>query len=267
MKEKVATANKSEKYWKNRFKSMVKKIMKTQNEKKMKKVSRKSYSEYSRRSKFRIKNEIREECQLGLNFMGLYDLVPTKVECFDPHSQKYEQWSLLNAEETEIFEMPDDGHGDDDVMQNMNKLDDVHFLLYVKDKFNISNKAWYELSSRVQNLPTVYGLTKRMQELNAQWHIAPTPGQAEGVQVKLEDSLLEHVPRLISSGRMKENDVLQLKISGDGTRVGKRLQLLNVTFTIINEGHTAATEKGNYVLAIIKQQRMITRQLMKVFLT
>ncbi len=137
-------------------------------------------------------------------------------------------------------------------MQNMNKLDDVHFLLYVKDKFNISNKAWYELSSRVQNLPTVYGLRKRMQELNAQWHIAPTPGPTEGVQVKLEESLLEHVPRLISSGRMKENDVLQLKISGDGTRVGKRLQLLNVTFTIINEGHTAATEKGNYVLAIIK---------------
>ena len=43
-----------------------------------------------------------------------------------------------------------------------------------------------------------------------------------------------------------------MKVSGDGTRIGKHLQLLNVTFTIINEGNVAMSEKGNYVIAVIK---------------
>ena len=34
--------------------------------------------------------------------------------------------------------------------------------------------------------------------------------------------------------------------------MGKRLQLLTVTYTIINEGAVAMTERGNYVLAIVK---------------
>ena len=34
--------------------------------------------------------------------------------------------------------------------------------------------------------------------------------------------------------------------------MGKWLQLLTVTYTIINEGAVAMTERGNYVLAIVK---------------
>ena len=50
---------------------------------------------------------------------------------------------------------------------------------------------------------------------------------------------------------MDDCQVLKVKVSGDGTRVGKRLQILNVTFTIINERSVAATERGNYILAIV----------------
>ena len=40
-----------------------------------------------------------------------------------------------------------------------------------------------------------------------------------------------------------------MKVSGDGTRIGKRL---HVTYTIINDGNVAMSEKGNYVIAVIK---------------
>ena len=43
-----------------------------------------------------------------------------------------------------------------------------------------------------------------------------------------------------------------MKASGDGTRIGKHLQLLNVTFSIINEGNVAMSEEGNYVIAVFK---------------
>ena len=45
---------------------------------------------------------------------------------------------------------------------------------------------------------------------------------------------------------------IKIKVSGDGTRAGKRLQLLNVTYTIINEEKIAMSEKGNYIVAVIK---------------
>lgn len=41
-------------------------------------------------------------------------------------------------------------------------------------------------------------------------------------------------------------------ISGDGTCIGKRLKLVNIAFTILNEKEAAVSEKDNYVLAILK---------------
>lgn len=49
-----------------------------------------------------------------------------------------------------------------------------------------------------------------------------------------------------------EEDVIRVKISGDGTCFGKRLKLVNITFTILNEKEAAMSEKDNYVLAILK---------------
>ena len=48
------------------------------------------------------------------------------------------------------------------------------------------------------------------------------------------------------------NTKIKVKISGDGTNIGKRLKIVNVTYTILNERDIAITEKGNYILAIIK---------------
>ena len=41
-------------------------------------------------------------------------------------------------------------------------------------------------------------------------------------------------------------------MSEDGTNIGKRLKVVNFTYTILNEKENAMSEKGNYVLAIIK---------------
>ena len=51
---------------------------------------------------------------------------------------------------------------------------------------------------------------------------------------------------------LNNTDTLKIKVSGDGTRIGKRLQLLNVSYTIINEGAVAASLQGNHIIAIVK---------------
>ena len=44
-------------------------------------------------------------------------------------------------------------------------------------------------------------------------------------------------------GNLISGDILKIKLTGDGTRIGKHSQLLNVSYCIINEGKIAATEK------------------------
>ena len=48
------------------------------------------------------------------------------------------------------------------------------------------------------------------------------------------------------------NTKIKVKISGDGTNIGKMLKIVNVPYTILNERDIAMSEKGNYILAIIK---------------
>ncbi len=90
LSEKRLKANSSAIYWKNRFKNAVKTQIKQQRKQRVIKHSRKSFSDYSARSKYQIRNELRGECQAALDFIGVYDLIPTKVEYYDPFAQLHE---------------------------------------------------------------------------------------------------------------------------------------------------------------------------------
>ena len=43
--------------------------------------------------------------------------------------------------------------------------------IYVKDKFNISNKAWHELATQTKQMPNNYKIEKKLKELNAKWNL------------------------------------------------------------------------------------------------
>ena len=45
-----------------------------------------------------------------------------------------------------------------------------------------------------------------------------------------------------------------MKITGDGTRIGKRLNVVNFGFTILEEGEAAYSATRNHCIAIIKEQ-------------
>ena len=234
------------KFWKLKFKGIVKKFIEQQRQIKICKRKNIAYADYSERSKFRIKGELKDNCQLALDFMGLYELVPYKVTFYDPVGESFDSLSLISEEEFSLSSAQDSALPEEQV----DKLDDVLLLLYIKDKFNISNKAWCEISMFSSKLPSYYTLNNRLKSLNKQWVVYPTPGGADGVQVKFKESLLMQVERLLRN-RLISGNILKIKLTGDGTRVGKHLQLLNISYCIINE-EVAATEKGNYVLAVIK---------------
>ena len=101
-------------------------------------------------------------------------------------------------------------------------------------------------------IPNTYSIKKRINELNSKWNLKPTPGDAEGVQLGFTKTLQEHIVRLQQTGEIKNGETIKIKLSGDGTNIGKRLTVVNFTFTILNEKEVAMGEKGNYVLAVIK---------------
>ena len=62
-------------------------------------ASKRSFGDYSGRSKYRVKQELKTECQSAMSFIGLHDLIPTKVEYFDLLSQSRDCLCLLDDDE------------------------------------------------------------------------------------------------------------------------------------------------------------------------
>ena len=49
------------------------------------------------------------------------------------------------------------------------------------------------------------------------------------------------------------NRKIRVKLTGDGTNIGKQLHVINFAFTILDEGDKAYSTAGNHCIAIIKQ--------------
>lgn len=134
------------------------------------------------------------------------------------------------------------------------EVNNLNMWLYLKDRFNISNEAWHELAMNSEDPPSLNKLIKHMNKINTNWDLKPTPGDTEGMQISFRKSLSEQIKRLRDTGTLKPGDMVKIKVSGDRTNVGKRLSVINITYTILNEKQQAVSEKGNYLLAILKEK-------------
>ena len=226
-----------------KFKSLVKRVAKM-NKKGVRGPEKKFFNEYSKQHQNRIKKQMKEECEATLSFLGLYNFMATKVEVFNHDTEQYDTFNLIDEEQ-----MP---HSDTDAANELTdtQVDDINYWIHIKDKLNISNEAWHEMAMKSKSIPNTYQTTQRINELNKYWKIRNTPGEAEGVQISFKESIEEQISNLQIKGDL-EGDKIRVKISGDGTCIGKRLKLVNVTYTILNEKEADMSEKSNYVVAIL----------------
>lgn len=168
-----------------------------------------------------------------LSFVGLYNFIATKIEVFNEDTQIYETFNLLDDDsELELTGEQEKVTGQD--------IDNTNVMIYIKDSFNISYLAWHEFSMKLKDIPNVHSIKRRLESLNGKWNITEIPGEVEGVQIKFADSLKSQIQRLQKEGF--EDTTIKVKLSGDGTCIGKGLNVVNFTYTILNEGQTAMTE-------------------------
>ena len=115
----------------------------------------KKFNDYSKHHQKRIKNQLKEECQTTLSFLGLYNFVATKIEVLKTETNQYETFNLVGEGELPFTESDPKAPSNDD-------FDNINMWLYLKDKFIISNEAWHEIAIKANDLPNIYSIKKRI---------------------------------------------------------------------------------------------------------
>ena len=130
-------------------------------------------------------------------------------------------------------------------------------LLYIKDWYMFLGEVYHEFASICKGLPRHHKIKERIAELNRFWNIKLTLYGTIGLQQSLKDRLHIRVRHLIEVSNpdapFLQNRTLRVKLSGDGTNVGKRLHLINFTFTLLDEGSSVHSSQGNHILAVLKE--------------
>ena len=203
-----------------------------------KKRRRSDLTTVSRQQQWFRRKQIQSDIQQSLLFLEDEGACATSITLVHSESKHTE---VINLQPNSLPQCSSE-QGEVDSHMNM--------VLYVKERFGLSNAAYHQLSMVCQQLPRSWKLKDLTKKLNSKWDIKPCPGN-DGVQQSLESRLRERVSHLLLERKVKSGDTLQVKLSGDGTKVCRKLNVINFTFTLLNEGEIAMSPKGNYTIAII----------------
>ena len=127
--------------------------------------------------------------------------------------------------------------------------DKVCSSLYVKDRFSVLNEAFHELSM-VSDLPTSFQVKKMTKALNSKFEIRSIG--TIGVQQSLRTRLAIRLTKLVEQSNLPISSVIRVKLTGDGTQIARGLTVVNIAFTILEEGQRACSASGNHSIAILK---------------
>lgn len=210
--------------------------------------SSKDFSDYSKSHQRRLKRVRTRKCEDSLLWLHQEGLTQLAVHVKNRSTGRTEKITLDRAEMEDIF-------GPDELTEE--NIDILNVILLIKDQYNISSSAYHELTQICKALPRSYRVKERIKELNSRWNIRPTPHGTVGFQQSLEDCLRIQVQQLLkdshSDSKFVHDRTLRLKLSEDGTKIGKRLHLVNFTFTLLDDGKKAYPFEGNHILAVVKE--------------
>ena len=86
----VLKTEKKEKNYKKKFKILARQIAKLQRDGKRGPGKKKKFTDYTKPHQSRLRQQMKENCQATLSFLGLNDFIATKVEVFNGETQQYE---------------------------------------------------------------------------------------------------------------------------------------------------------------------------------
>ena len=121
--------------------------------------------------------------------------------------------------------------------------------LYLKDRYGISDKTYHELALSSAKFPKLRSVKLYANQLNASYNIQELPGGI-GVFQSLRERLTTRINKLTNNNPMTDS-VIKVKLFGDGTCLGKRIHVVNIVFSVMNEANCKSVT-GNHILSILK---------------
>ena len=204
------------------------------------------------RQKQRLKRARSSSCKASLGWLDEESYTPISIQVLNKSTNQVEQIELENVEE--LLGDTSEVHTND-----LNLLD---MMLFVKDSYSVSDVAYHEMAQLCKQLPRQYKIKEQIKDLNKLWNIKPLPNDIEGVQQSLEDRLkvrIEHLLRVSPpDSEFIKSKKVNVKLSGDGTCIGKRLHVVCFTFTVLEESEITGSYKGNHALAVFKTPEKYT---------
>ena len=204
--------------------------------------SRKSWSQYSRQHRSAKAKAIGKGTKVALSFLESEGF---KAKSITLKELETSQTHVLDLERCKFSQSSSSS------MHDASDEDLTYLALYIKEHFCVSNEAYHELSMVCKDMPRSWKLKDVVQKLNSKSEIKPTPGYT-GVQQSLRTRLTRRIECLIETVPIHSTDhVLRVKLSGDGTKIGKNLHVINFTFVLPDEEQSLSAA-GNHTIAILK---------------
>ena len=205
----------------------------------------KSWSEYTAQYKRKQKKQIANKVSTALKFTDNTFFQPVRID-------------LVNKETDELLSVDKHGsiiHPQKQLSLLENKDSVIEQTLYVKERFNVSDKAYHELSMVNPSLPCWSALHKVSKQIDSKCHIYTIPGPILGIQQSLKERLQLRLQQLVKKNPgIKDDTCIRVKITGDGTQVSRSMHILVIAFTIIDGTENPNSPVGNHVIALLNAQ-------------
>ena len=128
----------------------------------------------------------------------------------------------------------------------------VQGILYICDKFGISDDGYHALSMAIGgDIDKSYIIKQCKKSLDSFCAVTPTPGPVIGAQ----HDFMSELDRLIADTECSDNDLLKIRLSGDGTKLSKTINFLNFSMGLLQPTGpipAASGEEGNRTLAVVQ---------------
>ena len=206
-------------------------------------TKKKAWVECSQQYQRKRRRQIAKDVQTALLFTQDENFKPTRVE-------------LMNKETGKVMCIDENGQikKKENAMLSDSDCNDklIDQTLLVKERFNLSNKAYHEISMINSGLPRLRTLQNAAKNLDAMSTIHPTPGKLIGVQQSLKERLQRRIRHLVNSEpSFCSKQKLNVKLTGDGTYVSRSMHIVVIAFTLIHDETNSSSPMGNHTLALL----------------
>jgi len=128
----------------------------------------------------------------------------------------------------------------------------IEQILFLLDKFFISDEFYHELTVTYEDMPRSYLIKQKRSDLNKLTHIESVPGTYPGAQCHFEELLRQHVKDHLSMNpEHNPNDPIRVKVSMDGAKMSRTTNFLILSFSLLQNKKDAMSSKGNRTIAVV----------------